>query len=157
MERVTQVPKTVELKTQVEPFIRKELEKSYPGHTFTEKALPLRRKKDGNYAVHNFDAVSEDNSIVASIKSNSWLTSGGNVPSGKIGVIYQSLYFLSLVDAKTKLLILTDKKAYDGFLTVSDGKLAEGVEIKLYTLPPKLQLLVKDVHRKASQEMSQRK
>ena len=66
--------KTVELKTQVEPFIRKGLEKSYPGHTFTEKALPLRRKKDGNYAVHNFDAVSEDNSIVASIKSFSTWT-----------------------------------------------------------------------------------
>jgi len=49
---------------------------------------------------------------------------------------------------------LTDKKAYDGFLTVSDGKLAEGVDIKLYPLPPELQLLVKDVHRKASQEMS---
>jgi len=151
------VAKTVELKTQVEPFIRKELEKSYPGHTFTEKALPLRRKRDGTYAVYKFDAVSEDNSIVASIKSHSWLTSGGNVPSGKIGMIYQSLYFLSLVDAKTKLQILTDREAYDGFLTTSDGKLAEGVEIKLYPLPPELQLLVKDIHRKASEEMSQRK
>ena len=79
------------------------------------------------------------------------------MPSGKIGVIYQSLYFLSLVDAKTKLLILTDKEAYHGFLTASDGKLAEGVEIKLYPLPPELQLLVKDIHRKASQEMSQGK
>ncbi len=29
--------KTVELRTKVEPFIRKELEKSYPGHTFTAK------------------------------------------------------------------------------------------------------------------------
>src|SRR4030043_749573 len=139
--------KTTELR-EIEIFVREQLGKDYPDHTFTEKALRLRKKRDGSYAFHKFDAVSEDNSIVASIKSHSWLTSGGNLPSGKIGQIYQSLYLLSLVVAKTKLLILTDKKAYDGFLTVSDGKLAEGVEIKLYPLPPELQLLVKGVHRK---------
>ena len=144
--------KTTELR-KVEVFVRKELEKSYPGHTFLEKALPLRKKRDGTYAVHRFDAVSEDNTIVASIKSHSWLTSGGKSPGGKIGQIYQSLYFLSLVDAKTKLLILTDREAYEGFLVVSNGKVAEGVEIKLCPLPPELQLLVTKVQQKASQEM----
>ncbi len=145
--------KTTEL-VEVECFVRKELEKDYPGHTFTEKTLPLRKKRNGTHAVHRFDAVSEDNTIVASIKSHSWLTSGGNVPSGKVGVIYQSLYFLSLVDAKTKLLILTDREAYEGFLIVSDGKLAEDIEIKLCPLSPELQLVVRKVTQKASQEMS---
>jgi len=145
--------KTIELR-KVELFIRNELGEHYPGHTFTEKALPLRKKRDGAYAFHKFDAVSEDNTIIDSIKSHSWLTSGGNLPSGKIGQIYQSLYFLSLVDAKTKLLILTDIEAYEGFLTVSDGKVAEDLEIKFYPLPPELQLIVTKVHRKASQEMS---
>lgn len=144
--------KTTELR-EAELFVRKELGKSYPGHTFTEKGLPLRKKRDGTSAIHKFDGVSEDNAIVASIKSHSWLTSGGNLPSGKIGQIYQALYFLSLVDAKTKLLILTDKEAYEGFLTVSDGKVAEGIEIKFYPLPPELQLMVSKVTQKASQEM----
>lgn len=148
--------KTVELKTKVEPFIRKELEKSYPGHTFTPKALPLRRKRDGTYAVHEFDAVSEDNSIVASIKSHSWLTSGGKSPAGKIGQIYESLYFLSLVDAKTKLLVFTNRVTYEGFLVKSDGKIAEDVETKLYPLPPELQGLVNKVHQRASKEMSRK-
>jgi len=148
------VAKTVELKTKVEPFIRKELEKSYPGRTFTPKTLALRKKRDGTYAVHEFDAVSEDNSVVASIKSHSWLTSGGKSPAGKIGQIYEALYFLTLVDAKTKLLILTDREAYEGFLRVSDGKIAEGMEIKFCPLSPELQLLVSKVHQKASQEMS---
>lgn len=40
MERVTQVAKTVELKTKVEPFIRKELEKSYVGCDFIHKSVP---------------------------------------------------------------------------------------------------------------------
>ena len=145
--------KTTELR-EVELFIREELAKDYPGHTFTEKALPLRNKRDGTYAVHSFDAVSEDNTIVASIKSHSWRTSGGNQPSGKIGQIYQSLYLLSLVDAKTKLLILTDRETYEGFLAVSDGKVADDVEIKLCPLPPELQAMVKKVQQKASREMS---
>ena len=145
--------KTTELR-EVERFVREELEKDYSGHIFTEKPLPLRKKRDGTYATHKFDAVSEDNTIVASIKSHSWLTSGGKSPGGKIGQIYQSLYFLSLVDAKTKLLILTDREAYEGFLAVSNGKVAEGVEIKLCPLPPELQLLVTKVQQKASQEMS---
>ena len=154
LEEIKQMAKTTELR-KVELFVRKELEKSYPGHTFSEKALLLRRKRDGTYAVHKFDAVSEDNTIVASIKSHSWLTTGGNLPSGKIGQIYQSLYFLNLVDAKTRLLILTDAQTYEGFLAVSDGKVADGIDIKLCPLPPELQLLVNKVRQKASQEMHQ--
>lgn len=148
--------KTTELR-EVELFVRKALEKDYLGHTFTEKTLPLRKKRDGKDAFHKFDAVSEDMTIIASIKSHSWLTSGGNLPVGKIGQIYQSLYFLSLVDAKTKLLILTDREAYEDFLTISDGKVAEGIETKFYPLSPELQLLVNKVHQKASQEMSPRR
>ena len=144
--------KTTELR-EVELFVREQLGKDYPSHTFTEKPLRLRRKEAGSYAFHKFDAVSEDNTIVASIKSHSWLTSGGNLPSGKIGQIYQSLYFLSLVDANTKLLILTDREAYEGFLTVSDGKVAEGIEIKLCSLSPELQSLTDKMHREASREM----
>lgn len=145
--------KTTELR-EVELFIRKQLAKDYRGHTFTEKALSLRKRRDGTYAVHNFDAVSEDNTIVASIKSHSWLTSGGKRPSGKIAEIYQSLYLLTLINAKTKLLILTDRETYEGFLSESDGKIANGVEIKLYPLPPELQAMVKKVKQRASREMS---
>ena len=148
--------KTVEFKTKVEPFIRKKLEKSYPRHTFTPKKLPLRRKRDGTYAVHEFDAVSEDNSIVVSIKSHSWLTSGGNLPAGKIGQIYQSLYLLNLVDAKTKLLVFTNRETYEGFLAESDGKIAEDIETKFYPLPPELQGVVNKVHKRASKEMSRK-
>ncbi len=145
--------KTTELK-EVEFFVREQLGKDYPSHTFNEKPLFLRKKRDASPAFHKFDAVSEDNTIVASIKSHSWLTSGGNLPSGKIGQIYQSLYLLNLVDAKTKLLILTSEEAYKGFLEVSDGKVADDIEIKFYPLPPKLQQKVSKVLKKASQEMS---
>ena len=68
--------------------------------------MPLRKKKDGTYAYHNFDAVSDDNSIIASIKSHSWFTSGGNLPSGKIGQIYHSIYYMNLIESKTIRVII---------------------------------------------------
>lgn len=145
---------TTELKTRIEPFVREELSKWYPGHIFNEKPLPLLKKNDGTYAVHNFDAVSEDNSIVASIKSHSWLTSGGNHPAGKVGKIYQSLYFLGMVQAKVKLLVLTDNETFQGFLKECEGKVAKDITIKLIQLSPDLQSLVRKIKELSSREMS---
>jgi hypothetical protein len=146
--------KSLEYKTKIEPFIRGALAEKHPGHTFAEKPLPLRKRKDGTYAYHKFDAVSEDNSIVASIKSNSWQTSSGKRPAGKIGEIYQSLYFLGLVHARIKLLILTNNETYEGFLRVSDGKIAEDIVIAFYPLSAELQQLATEMKERASQEMS---
>lgn len=148
--------RTTELKTKVEPFVREWLAKNYHGHTFEERTLPLRKKRDGTYAVHKFDAVSDDNSIVASIKSHSWLTSGGHLPSGKIGQIYQSLYFLSLVEAKRKLLVFTDTETYQGFAATFDGKVADDIEIKLCPLSQELRQVVDRIYQEASREMRHR-
>ena len=145
---------TTKLKTIVEAFVRDELRKWYPGHTFVDKHLPLHKKRDGTFAYHKFDAVSEDTSIVANIKSSSWTTSAGKSPAGKVGGLFEDIYLLSLAEAKTKLLILTDKESYERFTKTSDGKLAEGVEIRLCVLPPKLQEWVRHIQQAASREMS---
>ena len=145
---------TTLLKTQVESFICEELGKWYPSRTFTEISLPLGTKKDGTKAVHRFDAVSDNKAIVASIKSHSWRTSGGKYPAGKVASLYQAVYFLSQVEAKEKLLILTDEKTYEGFLSESDGKIEDNIKIKLISLSPELQMSVDKVQQKASREMS---
>ncbi|MEW6141640.1 MAG: hypothetical protein AB1597_00585 [Chloroflexota bacterium] len=147
------MPNTSILKTPVEDFVRDELTKAYPRMTFTEKPVPIGVKRDGSIAKHKFDAVSSDGTVIASIKSHSWKTSGGKIPSGKIGEIYQSLYFLSLAKAKTKLLIFTNKDTRDGFERIADGKVPSDVKIKYLQLPPKLQLEVTKVIRLASDEM----
>ncbi len=67
----------------------------------------------------------------SSIKSSSGRTSGGNIPSGKIAEAYRDLYFLTLVHANSKTLVLTNPEFYDIFRKVSDGKVAEGIEILL--------------------------
>lgn len=149
-----QMAKTTLFKNEVEPLVRDELKRIYPGHTFKETELRLGKRDDGTWATHKFDAVSEDKSIVGSIKSHSWKTSGGHLPAGKIGEMYQAIYFLSLVGAKQKLLILTDKGTYDGFVKAGNGKIAAGIDIKFCRLTPELQERVYAVQREASREMS---
>ena len=144
---------TREIWILVEPYVRKELGKLYPEHSFAEKSLRLGRKRDGSFATHNFDAVSEDGTIVATIKSGGWQTSGGKNPSGKIGQIFQSLYFLGLVDAEVKLLVLTDEEAYQGFSRGTDGKLAKDVQVTFIPLTTDLESTVDRIRQKASQEM----
>lgn len=147
---------TAKLRYLIEPYVRSELEKIYLGHIFTEKRLPLHKKKNGTYAYHNFDAVSDDNSIIASIKSHSWFTSGGKLPSGKIGQIYQSIYFMNLVTAKTKLMIFTDFETYERFKEYSNGKLDDSIEIKYIKLSEELQRITINIQNEASEEMSRR-
>ena len=141
------------LKHRVEPFVREELEAEY-GQPFNQQFLPVGRRADGSAAMHEFDAVSADRRIVAGIKSSSGKTSGGRRPSGKIASAYKELYFLSLVDADHRILVLTDPEFYRIMMSESDGKLAFGLELMLIELPPKLKEQVQAVHKAASQEMS---
>lgn len=80
--------------------------------------------------MHNFDLVSEDNQIVAEVKSHK-LTKAGNIPSGKISDTYQACFMLEKVSAKKKLLILTDCKFYEIFTRYSEGKISKEIEIVL--------------------------
>lgn len=142
------------IKEKVEPFVISWLEVNYPSHTFSKKFLQVGTKQDGSPALHEFDAVSNDENIVAAIKSHSGKTSGGKRPAGKIGMVYQELYFLSLVNAKRKLLILTDKDFHRDFVKESDGKIARDIETILCELPAELRSEVNRIRQIASQEQS---
>ena len=147
--------KTTELK-KVERFVRGKLSEYFSKHTFKEMKLTVGKKRDGTNAQYKFDAVSDDHTIVANIKTTSWKTSGGNPPAGKEKGLYADLYFLSLVNADVKLLILTHEETYNEFRSASNGKVAKGVKIMFCPLPPELQALVYKVRSESSREMSQR-
>lgn len=87
-------------------------------------------KSNGKPAMHSFDLVSEDNQIVAEVKSHQ-MTKGGNIPSGKISDTYQACFMLEKVDARKKLLILTDLAFCEIFKRYSEGKISKGIEIGL--------------------------
>jgi len=146
------VADTTYMKNVVEPWVRTWLAQQFPGHRFSKQFLELNANFQSVPGKHEFDAVSEDKSIVAAIKGHSWKTSGGNLPSGKYAQLYQELYFLSLVKATQKFLILTHEEMYNDFQKRSQGKIAEGIRILFCELPREVEEKVASMQVRASKE-----
>jgi hypothetical protein len=122
------------LTTDVEDYVRQVLTKRH-GQLFRKQSLLLR-----SGGRHEFDAVSKDTSVVASIKSSSGLTAGGNVPWGKINSSVADVYYLSLVDAQNRLLVLTTREFFDLFTKKMVGRIAPEVLVECIPLPQMLQV-----------------
>jgi hypothetical protein len=123
------VANTHELKTIAEPKVRAWLMNEYHAE-FSPQLLPVGKTTAGEVATREFDAVSTDGKIVASIKCGSWKTASGNYPAGKVHALYEELYFFSLVQgAPRKLLVFTNKDAYTAFKALTDGKRHPDVEL----------------------------
>jgi hypothetical protein len=138
---------TAMLRYKVEPVIRARLEVEF-GQPFasTVLALPAGARRE-------FDAVSGDRTIVASIKTSSGLTSGGNLPTGKIKSCIADLYYLSLVLADVRRLVLTNPEFFNIFMNRMEGAIAPGIEVVLSPLGSELQAEVDLVMAAASKEM----
>lgn len=136
------------LKKVVEPYVRNELAREY--------GVPFRPEKvrlvSGGF--HGFDAVSKDGQIIAAIKSASGKTVRGKNPSGKIKDAVAELYFLTLVSATTRILVLTNPEFHSILLRELKGRLARGLSLKLIPLPEEIQQQVEKVQSLASQEVS---
>ncbi len=135
------------LTTVVEEHVRGALSREY-GVQFFKRALPL-----STGGLHEFDAVAADGLIIASVKSASGRTAGGKIPSGKIKDCIAELYFLSLVEAPRRVLILTSPKFYDLFVRTMRGKVASGIEVIHLSLPADVQAEVTAVQERASAEV----
>lgn len=138
------------LKRTVEDYVRVQLEREF-GVPFRAAVLQLTTG-----GTHEFDAVSQDGRVVAGIKAASGKTSGGRIPVGKIKSAIAELYFLSLVPAARRILVLTNPEFYQILSTRLQGRLAEGLELKLLELPSDIQAQVDRVRRDASLEVSPR-
>lgn len=136
------------LKRTVEDYVRAQLAREF-GVPFRPGVLQLVTG-----GTHEFDAVSEDGSVVAGIKAASGKTSGGRTPVGKIKSAIAELYFLSLVSVPRRILVLTDPEFYQILSKRLEGRLAEGLELKLIRLPADIQCQVDKVRRDASREVS---
>jgi len=135
-------------KTHVEPYVRLELERRH-GVRFHSQILALT-----TVGTHEFDAVAEDRSIVASIKSLSAKTASGKRPAAKYQNCVAELYYLSLIEAPRRILVLTTPDWHTMFMRYIDGRLAPGLEIELIHLPPELQAEVDKLRDAASEEVS---
>ena len=136
------------IKILVEPYVRRQLEANF-GQPFASKFMPLP-----GGGSHEFDAVSDDETIVSAIKSHSGLTSGGNRPGAKILACYAELYYLLQIEAPHRLLVMTNPEFFEIFSHDSRGRLHPDLELKLVRLPAEMQVRIDGVTRAASEEMT---
>jgi hypothetical protein len=116
------------LTKEVEDFVRLGLQQLH-GTEFSKRQLSLTTG-----GKHEFDAVSADGRIVASIKATSARTSGGNLPQGKFNNAIAELYYLSLVEAPTRVLVLTNSDFRDLLIRKIPGALAPGISIRVHSI-----------------------
>lgn len=136
------------MRREVEDYVRGVLEVEHH-EVFLPKRLALRTGGS-----HEFDAVSANGQIVVSIKAASGLTAGGKNPSGKVKDCIAELYYLSLVDAPVRKLVLTTPEFHRLFIKQTAGAIADGLGVECCPLPADLQRRVNEVVRIASREVS---
>lgn len=139
---------TTYIKRIVEPYVRVELGREF-GINFSSQHLTLTTG-----GTHEFDAVSDNQKIVASIKSAGGKTARGKRPSGKISDSEAELYYLTLVQSDTKLMVFTTPEFYDIMVKRLDGRLASGISLKLIELPVEMQKQIVQIQTNASTEVS---
>ena len=139
---------TTYLTNAVEEFVRARLAETF-GQKFESRRLPLLTG-----GTHQFDAVSEYFTVVAGIKASSGRTSGGKLPVGKIKSAIAELYYLSLVSAHRRILVLTDPEFHEILTKRLHRALAPGLELMLIELPADIQAKVDLVQSQASREVS---
>ncbi len=144
---------TRQLTIDVENYVRGQLEQKF-SQQFQKKKLLIGQQANGTPAYHEFDAVSADGSVICAIKSSSGRTGQGKYPSGKVAGAYKDLYFLLLVKAQRRILILTDPEFYEIFKRNSDGKFTDGLELMFVPLSLELAAKVQAVHIAAREEMA---
>lgn len=136
------------LTTEVENYVRQSLEERF-GVAFHKRVLNLTTG-----GRHEFDAVSPDGQIVASIKATSGKTAGGKIPSGKFNNAISELYYLTLLDAPVRMLVLTYPPFREMLVAKVKGALVPGITLECVPLPDYMQREVDRVLAVASKEVS---
>jgi hypothetical protein len=98
----------IRMQLEVEDWVRRNWMPTQYGAKFSRERLPLR-----SGGVFDFDAVSDDHSIVATISTSGAKTSTGNQGSGKILKLRSDMLFLTMVEAKRRVIILTERDMCD--------------------------------------------
>jgi len=132
------------LTSAVEDGVRHRLSEHYQT-SFHRRTLRLQTGGE-----HEFGAVSDNGRIVASIKTAS---AGGRAPASKVVNCLAELYFLSLVRARRRLLVLTSPEFHQLFSTLARGKVAPGIEIVHIPLPIEVQARVSAVQQASGDEV----
>lgn len=137
---------------EVEDWVRRSWMPTQLDCSFFRERLLLR-----SGGVFDFDAVSPDRRVVATISTSGAKTASGKYAVGKMLKIRSDMFFLLLVDADRKVVVLTESDMYDQCLKERDGgRVPDEIEFMCAELPPELQMKLVSARDKSSQEASPR-
>jgi hypothetical protein len=136
------------IQLEVEDWVRRNWMASHFSMKFSRERLPLR-----SGGVFDFDAVSEDHSVVATISTSGSKTSGGKNAVGKMLKLRSDMLFLTMVEAKRRLIILTERDMHDQCKKeVAGGRVPPEIEFACAIIPDELRKRLVEAQLKASGE-----
>ncbi|MCY4350408.1 MAG: hypothetical protein OXC25_11240 [Thiotrichales bacterium] len=138
------------VQTKVEDWVRCEWMSERFGQRFSRERLGL-----SSGGVFDFDAVSSDGSIVANISTSGSRTASGKHAVGKMLKVRSDIFFLLLVQADRKLVLLTERDMYDRWLSeVESGRVPASIEFVHVDIPDHLETQLQASRRAASREVT---
>ncbi len=133
---------------EVEDWVRQQWMPQHFGMNFYRERLKIR-----SGGVFDFDAVSGDKSIVATISTSGAKTSGGKHAVGKILKIRSDMLFLTMVEAKQRVVVLTENDMYEQCLKETEGgRVPPEIEFVYAPLPEDRNVRLVAARQKASVE-----
>jgi hypothetical protein len=140
------------IQLEVEDWVRRNWMPIQYGAKFSRERLRLR-----SGGVFDFDAVSEDHSIVATISTSGSKTSGGKHAVGKILKLRSDMLFLTMVEAQRRIIVLTEQDMCDQCEKEAlGGRVPKEIEFVCVPIPEELRTRLIVARSKASGEFSNR-
>src|SRR3972149_10056146 len=119
---------------KVEDWVRKEWMKKSYGKNFYRDRIKL-----SSGGVFEFDAVSQDMEIIASISTSSAITASGNRAAGPLMKIRYDILFLTMTNIKRKIIIFTEQNLFDVFIKeFNEGRVPRNIEFEIAEIPQDL-------------------
>jgi hypothetical protein len=141
------------VQTAVEDWVRREWMPKKFGHKFYRERLQL-----SSGGVFDFDAVSDDHNIVASISTSSGKTASGKLGVGKLHKLRADILFLTLAEAERRVMVLTEADMFELCLKELQGgrvpKSIEFISVPVEDLPVGLATQLSKAREAASKEVS---
>lgn len=136
------------IQLEVEDWVRLNWMSAQFGSRFSRERVRL---KSGG--VFDFDAVSEDRSIVATISTSGAKTAKGKNAVGKMLKLRSDMLFLTLVEAKRRIVVLTERDMWEQCRKeFAAGRVPREIEFACAELPHELRERLIESREKASGE-----
>ncbi|HEY1924875.1 MAG TPA: hypothetical protein VGG58_06460 [Candidatus Acidoferrum sp.] len=133
---------------EVEDWVRRNWMLTHFGMKFSRERLPLR-----SGGVFDFDAVSDDRSIVATISTSGSKTSGGKHAVGKILKLRSDMLFLTMVKTSRRVMVLTERDMCDQCeKEAAGGRVPPEIEFVCAIIPDELRIRLVTARQTASIE-----